>query len=115
MQRTNAKSVEPRLGVDLVEGVKDELHETALAAALGCLLAEGARVGVVVYVAPEAPRKLLGIHGHAVDLAVELGEGAQREGPARLRAAEAHVAPRWTHLLDDRPRPSGVSNHACLV
>lgn len=95
---TQSQACGADLGVDLIQGLQDELNKAALAAALGRLLAEGAGLCMIVQVAPEAACEFGRIHVHAVHIAVQLAEGVQREGPARLRAAEAHIPPCWAHL-----------------
>ena len=53
---------------------------------------------VEVQVAPEAPGKLQVVQLDAVHLAVQLGEGLQRERPAALRGRKPHCALHRAHL-----------------
>eukprot|EP00850_Spirogloea_muscicola_P018282 SM000166S02463 [mRNA] locus=s166:132546:136017:+ [translate_table: standard] len=80
------------LRVDLVQRLEHELDERALAALGRRLAAEGAGVGVVVDIAPELAREALRVQRNAVDVAVQLGKGGEREGPAGGGAGEGHVA-----------------------
>ena len=81
-----------RLRVHLVQGLEDELHERAVAAAGGGLGAKRARVGVEVRVPPQPFGELLRVHLHPSALGVEPREALQREGPAVERGPEAHRA-----------------------
>lgn len=75
----------PHLAVYLVQRSQDVLYKGPLGGAL-CrgFLAELAGVGMEVDIAPQAPRKLPGVHGpvDAIDCAIQLGKRQQGERPA---------------------------------
>ena len=103
------------LAVNLVQRLQHKLHKGALRAARRRAALEATRVGVKIGVAPEAARKLPGVHGHLVHLGhsqceltrsgtreprphngtylgVEFGKGLEREAPAIERRSKCHVA-----------------------